>query len=582
MSVRSRLTGVFVLAGACSAVACSAIVGIHDATELPPDGGSDDGSSFPEVEGVDARSDGSSTTDATVDGAESGGQGHDATVDGREPDGFGADVVADLLDATSVDAMAANDGAEGTADASDGAAVESDAAADVVDASSNVHDSATQATLDGSPDVQDAWVDVYDGAACGGSSPDESVGVFVDATSGADLLGCGTRQSPCLTIKAGISSAQAASKGTVYVAAGSYFGPVALAAGIRIQGGWTSQWTPVCTLPYSAVTITGTASGPATVSAVNLGGTGTLDTLTVLSKLSTEVDAGETVYGILAEGSTTSLVLNDVVVQTAAGGAGSAGAVGSVGVLPVTPDGGCTSGTGAVGALGVPGAATAAGAFSASGYVSTPGGTGGTGAIGSGGTAGGSGVCAPPGACDCLEVGTSGPHEVTCDPSPCAGDGYSGCGGGGGGGGAPGGGGGSSIGVFISGATVSATGGLLQSGNGGAGGPGGAGGTGSVGSAGTPGSSGICDTSCTEGQSSTICIPDDPETLAGGSPGGTGGTGGAGGPGAGGAGGSSCAYVVVGGSDAGVMWVGTRFVEGQAGSGGSPNGPAGVAKDQCP
>ena len=98
------------------------------------------------------------------------------------------------------------------------------------------------------------------GLACA-PPPDDTMGVFVDGSAGHDAVDCGTRQAACATIGQGVLRAQAVSKPFVYVAAGAYFGPVSLAAGVTIQGGWAAQgtaWTAVCP-PQSqgAVTISG-------------------------------------------------------------------------------------------------------------------------------------------------------------------------------------------------------------------------------------------------------------------------------------------------------------------------------------
>ncbi len=408
--------------------------------------------------------------------------------------------------------------------------------------------------------------------------PDDTMGVFVDGTAGHDAVDCGTRQAACATIEQGVLRAQALSKALVYVAAGAYFGPVTLVAGVTIQGGWAAQgttWTAVCP-PQSqgAVTITGSPQAAATILAQDVGGTAQLQTLTVLSKSASSVAPGETVYGIQATGSTTKLILQDVVIEAAGGAEGAAGTMGASGSpASMIADGGCGAGNGSGGGTGAPGTPASVGAFGASGYASTTGAVGGEGASGHGGSAGAAGQCAAT-TCYC------GPSTSSTCPTPyCGAAGTAGCGGGGGAGGAPGGGGGSSIPIFVAGATVTGTGGLIQAGNGGPGGPGGPGGSGGPGAGGAAGAASTCETEC-NCVPSFCCVPSNPVALEGGAPGGTGGTGGVGGQGGGGAGGWSCAYTSV--QDASVTWNGTRLLVGEAGAGGPPNGVGGVAQERCP
>jgi hypothetical protein len=431
-------------------------------------------------------------------------------------------------------------------------------------------------TDDGGPTMPiEAGPDAMSG--CGGP-PDGTMGVFVDGTNGHDTVDCGGSTTACATLGAALLRAQALLKPFLYVAAGTYFGPVSLVPGVTVQGGWSAQggtWSGVCPpQTTSAVTIAGSAQSAAAVLAQDLGGVATLDTLTVFSKAATDLAPGDTAYGIIATGTTTQLVLKNVVVQSAQGAAGAPGDAGAMGDPAPTdagvPDGGCV-GNGATGMPGNAGPAADAGGFVKTGYVWSPGGTGETGASGHGGTPGGTGDCT----------------STTCYygpgfkwPSPyCGGSGTAGCGGGGGGGGLPGGGGGSSIPIYVAGATVTGTGGLVQAGNGGSGGVGGAGGPGASGAPGAAGATGTCNTTCSCGPS-FCCYPGSPEPLDGGAAGGSGGKGGKGGQGAGGPGGWSCAYVAIG--DASVTLTGTRIVVGQGGAGGSPNGVAGTAAERCP
>jgi hypothetical protein len=413
-------------------------------------------------------------------------------------------------------------------------------------------------------------------AGCASRTPDDAHGVFA-ATSGADLFDCGARGSPCQTVQKAIARAQTLGATTVYASQGTYFGQISLAAGIAVEGGWSTQWSPLCgASASSAVTLQAPSTSNATVIASQLGGTATLRTLTVASKAAADVGSGESLYGVVASGASTLLVLDGVVVQVAAGGDGPKGATGATGDGGSTM--GCTAQDGANGGVGNVGDA-GLGDFQSSGYVSIPGSGGGAGSPGNAGMVGGPGSCAT---CllngqDCFQAGGGG-----C-PSPgtgtfCADAGIAGCGGAGGAGGGPGQGGGSSVALFVWGATVTCTSGALHAGSGGAGGAGGTGGTGGSGGEGLVGATASCTASCRP--TGGGCVPGTPETLDGGAAGGLGGAGGPGGQGGGGAGGWSCAAYA--GGDASVSLGAMSLSSAEAGAGGPPNGSPGDSKEQCP
>ena len=442
------------------------------------------------------------------------------------------------------------------------------------DASPTDNDTGTPPDTGANPPLPDASED----AGCA-PPPDATKGAFVNATGGQDGPQCGTAQAPCATIQQGILRAQALAVANVFVAQGNYFGPIALVKGITVQGGFAASggtWSALCApQAIDAVVVSGSNQDSVTVTAQNLGGAAALDTLTVLSKPAASVTSGETVYGIVAQGTTTTLALNNVIVRIAAGGSGTPGAPGAAGGV-AADDGGCGAGTGAPGTAGGAGTEAPVGMFVDGGYVWSAGSVGQTGNAGGNGTAGGAGLCPPDvTACYC------GPG-IKCtvgQPGVCGENGLSGCGGPGGTGGTPGGGGGSSVAVLVSGATLTGTGGIVQASNGGAGGGGGDGGAGGTPTEGAHGASGTCETTCSC-VPSFCCIPGGPVGYDGGSAGGQGGAGGAGGQGAGGAGGWSCAYAVL--ADASVAWAGTKLLFGDAGSGGAPNGPSGQAQEKCP
>ena len=395
--------------------------------------------------------------------------------------------------------------------------------------------------------------------------PDSTLGVFVDGTSGSDTDACGTPAAPCATLTAGQQRALALSKGFVWVAHGQYApGYFSFTAGLTLQGGWTvdgGTWTADCS-PQASNDVTILS----TVTAQDLGGTATLQTLTVSNK----APLGEArVFGVIAEGSTTTLILNDVIVRNGDGTAGQAGFAGTAGppaTFPFGPDAGCVPGNGADGVEMLPG--DESGGFDFSSGFLQGGDFGAEGGVGQNGMAGGYGQCATT-PCYCA--------PGTLCPTPyCALPGVAGCGGPGGGPGQPGSNGGFSIPLFVDkGATVVVNGGLLHAGNGGAGGAGGAGGTGGDPTAGPGGSQVYCWATWSDGGSQSGLI-----TLAGGTPGTPGGRGGTGGAGAGGKGGSSCSYLAL--DSATVTVHGTRLEFGQAGAGGLPNGTPGLAKAGCP
>jgi hypothetical protein len=378
--------------------------------------------------------------------------------------------------------------------------------------------------------------------------PDDSAGVFV-APSGSDVVeggSCGlTRSSPCKTIGAGLSSAStAAGRSIVYVAAGTYTEKVTLANGITVQGGWHvggdggTDWTYDCTSPASQVTIQAPTTSDTTV--VANAGSSTLTSVTVLSK--TPASAGQSLYGIFASGSTTSLTLDGVVIRVATGGDGATGTTGATGSSPAST---CSIGDGvsATGS-GTAGGAATAGGFASVGWVPHAGGTGAGGTAGHNGTAGGTGAVTPYPSCTPVALNCV-PATAICDAGP----GTPGCAGGGGAGGSGGAGGGCSIALYAFGASVTINGGSLTAGSGGKGGPGGGGGNGASGSAGLPGATVTCISSACGTPIPAICQPVafGNNYADGGAPGGTGGSGSKGGPGGGGAGGDSYAVVTAGG-----------------------------------
>ena len=375
--------------------------------------------------------------------------------------------------------------------------------------------------------------------------------------------------TPCDTIVHGIAQAMAtAGKTTIYVAPGTYADPVTLQNGIGVSGGWSvtgQTWMRDCNAADVQIVV---SSNPIVVQAMTLTTATTIDTLTIQNART--AGPGESLYGVFSVGST--LVLNEVAITVAAGGAGPGGAPGSAGA-PGTAAGTCATGTGAAGPTGSAGTAGAEGAYGASGYAATTGAAGGAGSAGSNGALATSPNCGPATAC---------PPMAPCSPPLDAGtvcisaSGPQGCGGGAGGDGTGGGGGGASIGLFAWGGTATLLNGVVTAGAGGAGGQGAAGGQGGAGTAGTHGPcSPSGPTDCHYDMATMLCVPN-AEMQVCGPTGGTGGNGGGGGGGGGGAGGDSYAYYAGGGAM--VTHAGTSLMPGPGGTGGaggSPNGQSG-------
>jgi len=412
--------------------------------------------------------------------------------------------------------------------------------------------------------------------ACLLANPDTNKGVFV-APGGAGGA-CGSESQPCGTIAEALTviGMSSGTKTIIYLANGTYTEQVTLVPGITIQGGWLDSggsWTHLCTAtPQTGAVIQAPAGAISTVNAnFAAAGTSTLDTLTIQSLPS--ASPGQSLYGVMATGGTTTLVLNDVDINVAAAGGGPPGGVGSAGTPGAS--GACT--TQQDGANGPPGAAgpgAPPGLFLASGYSPANG----TGGKTNGGNGDNGGPPAPP-ACttvtSCDDDGNG--NCVSTNPSCCNTSGSCGNGGAGGGPGGPGQGGGSSVGVYTWGAVVTITGAAITTGTGGNGGPGGPGGPGGSGAQGPLGAAGKYAASCHQHCIGSVCacIGNTPlatcEPAGLGSTGGTGGTGGGGGGGAGGY--SYCWYI---GPGSVVNASTTACTPGGAGSGGG-GGAAGGA-----
>ena len=434
---------------------------------------------------------------------------------------------------------------------------------------------------DGNTSGETGVADAGDAAdvTCADVLPDDTMGIYVTPT-GTNSGTCGTRTSPCKTITASVNRAGAALRTKVYAARGIYTERAVLAAGIEVIGGWDvtgTTWKRACVTPEEAVVIRAPAAQNVTVEARDLGGEARLSMLRIESKVAAQVQAGESLYGVVAVGATTVLTLNDVDIVVGAAGVGSDGTKGTAGTAGAAS---CPTGTGVAGTAGSTGTGAPAGMFDPMNAYSPGVATGG----GANATAGGDGVLAG-GAGQCITCGTCG--AVLCDFIPnlvqtCGKDGTTGCGGGPGAPGAPALGGGSSVALFAWDASVTINGGKMKSGdggNGGIGGAGGAGGAGSKGAAGAPADA--CTTACN--LVAAACV-ETKTKAAGGTAGGNGAAGGIGGAGGGGGGGSSFA-IYQGGAGVVTTAGGTALSHGKAGTGGTPAagmGAAGAAADRVP
>ena len=437
---------------------------------------------------------------------------------------------------------------------------------------------ASPPTRDGAP--SDSGVT---GSACSARVVDDVNGVFV-APSGADDLACGTRQLPCHSLQMGLTQAGTLGKSIVYAAAGTYVESVSLTGGLSMEGAWGIDgltWSPRCDLDAGGASVVQAPPGQnVTITADSLNGAATLRLLAIESQPAPSAGMpAQSLYGVVARGTTTTLTLDQVVLNVASGADGVAGARGDPGApaqgtgCPAANDAG-TPGNGGTAATG--------GQFGSGGYTPGDGQQGSTGATGPVGAAGSAGACKT-GCGQCLDT----VHCAYTSESEmvCGAQGQGGCGGSGGIGGGGGGGGGSSIALYVWDALVTCVDTVFVSGNGGAGAPGGAGGDGGAptsGAAGAPascetGCSFQCDAGCSSGPTCVIAT----QSAGGGAAGATGQPGVTGEPGGSGAGGWSCGYYA-GGSGLVTVLGASTFSVGDAGTGGSPAAANGVAGTKCP
>jgi len=453
----------------------------------------------------------------------------------------------------------------------------------------------------GAADVPDlAFVD----SNCDGIDGAEKDAVFV-APNGNDA-NPGTKAKPKRQIQAGLETVRAGNGSYLLVAFGSY-GPVKLATGISIFGGYDPpSWERRDRFPNGLPLIQGSPDAVIASGAKDV----------VLQHLSVKGLSGrddQSTYGVRAVGAS-SLTLQRAVVNVGNGAAGFSGASGRPGGRggnggqgpagscdgTAKPSGGLggSSGSsdvdrsGGIGGFGGPtiAFATGTGGHGQPGRLDTPGGVGGArgnpgkpgakgtsgengspGKGGSGGTSstisasqawtgqsGGRGSTGQAGNGGGGGGGGGAQTAVLADNGAGNAGGGGGGGGGGGTGGAGGGFGGGSFGIYLQNSKIVVELSSITAGDGGAGGRGGDGGFGGGGGAG--------------GKGGKVCTS---EVGAGGD-GGVGGAGGRGGGGGGGAGGPSLGIFKVGGSAATVKSSTIKAGTPGAGGAGGRSGPGGA------
>ncbi len=166
---------------------------------------------------------------------------------------------------------------------------------------------------------------------CDGIDGDKAEAIFV-SPSGTNAAGCGTFAAPCLAVQIGLARAIAQSKRDVYLAAGTYAGPVSLANDVDVFGGFSATWvrSAATTGANQSVTITGGFDGPTghflAVKAVSLAAPTTLADVRVLGP--DAAGAGASSYGVVVQGSA-AITLTRVIVEAGDGVDGSTGTNGT-------------------------------------------------------------------------------------------------------------------------------------------------------------------------------------------------------------------------------------------------------------
>ncbi len=202
-------------------------------------------------------------------------------------------------------------------------------------------------------DCQPGWQDVNDNPAdgcecfplpgpdvpdgidqnCDGVDGQIDAAIFV-AKNGSDLSP-GTIDAPMLTLTAAIARSLQTGKSDVYVATGVYSGSIQLKPGVRLYGGYTSDFKKHDSILAETVIMGGaySAESPGAVNAIGIsGGPGTtvLAGFTVFGKNNNT--PGGSSYALYVRNCTNALVVSDNRVVSGAGGNGSGGLSGANGV----------------------------------------------------------------------------------------------------------------------------------------------------------------------------------------------------------------------------------------------------------
>ncbi|MCC6334577.1 MAG: hypothetical protein IT380_11390 [Myxococcales bacterium] len=415
-------------------------------------------------------------------------------------------------------------------------------------------------------------------APCVPETVGDADGIFV--VVGGDDTNQGSVDFPKATVEAAMEAAAGSTKPRVFLAEGTYSGPVApsMSGPVSVEGAWEQNgatWQKDCRAGRRSRTRIAAACPAMALS--NLSAAVTLKDLTVTTMLPADAGAGASCLAVTVSGGR--LELDNVSVSAAPG---------NPGLTPPQPSPASAlclfaaqCGDGTAGGMGAPPAVPGVWSFNSTGFVPA---TGRNGSAGSDGAHGTLPTGTIPSNSNCWDNnrGCTGVCPTSCG-SPyksglSGGAGVCGCGGRGGQAGWGGVGGGASVALFASGTQVVLSWSELRTGNGGSGFPGSPGGWGGSGTPGDGGAPTTClnaDTGMCTSSSSTMpcnCVLSGASllTIPGGPPGGRGGNGGPGSSGSPGGGGPAIALVVVAGSiDAGV---GVVLLPGGGGAGSSSAG----------
>lgn len=189
----------------------------------------------------------------------------------------------------------------------------------------------------GALDVPDP---TFSDSNCDGLDGDTARGVMVSPT-GADTAGCGALPTPCQTAQFAVVEAASQAKRDVYLAAGTYQGPVRLQAGTHLYGGFGATFTrsAATTGDNQTVTVHGGLDEEigqyVAVRASSLAAAASVADLRVLG--ATATTPGASSYGVLVQSST--VTLTRITVEAGDGAVGVSGADGTSATQDPAPSG---------------------------------------------------------------------------------------------------------------------------------------------------------------------------------------------------------------------------------------------------